>query len=177
MISRTGYLILGLLGEEPLTGYSIRKITLARFRFFWNESYGQIYPQLKKLSSEGYITASPDGDSRGSVRYALAAKGEKAFQEWLADPENQDQLRMESVLKIYMGAVSGFAGCGKAIQAFGEKSISALDELERMRAELAKDPDPFANHAKIGHMLDLGIRTYRAWAEWASETVLAKEAR
>jgi DNA-binding PadR family transcriptional regulator len=177
MISRTGYLILGLLIEGPLTGYLIRKITLARFRFFWNESYGQIYPQLKKLSAEGLVKAVEDGDARGSVRYALTAKGRKAFEAWLDQTENQDQLRLESILKIYMGAASRWPGCGSAIDAFGRKSASALAEMEKMREELESSPDPHSNHRNIARVLDLGIRTYRAWTEWAAENAAAKEVR
>ena len=176
MISRTGFLILGLLSEGPLTGYEIRKTTLARFRFFWNESYGQIYPQLKKLDADGFIRSELDGgNSRGSIHYSLRPKGRKALEAWLDEGDAQDQLRLESVLRIYLSAIMGLPSCAATIREFEMKSTSALADMERMRARLSSDQDPHGNHAKILSILDLGIRTYAAWAQWASETELSKE--
>lgn len=52
---QTEYVILGLLSESPLTGYQIKRIIDVRFHFFWNESYGQLYPALKSLNATGLI--------------------------------------------------------------------------------------------------------------------------
>ncbi len=41
---QTDYVILGLLAEQPLSGYQIKKIVDIRFGFFWSESFGQIFP-------------------------------------------------------------------------------------------------------------------------------------
>jgi PadR family transcriptional regulator AphA len=32
-----------------MSGYDIRKTVQESIRFFWSESYGQIYPALKRL--------------------------------------------------------------------------------------------------------------------------------
>ena len=52
---QTDYVILGLLAEQPLSGYQIKKIIDIRFSFFWSESFGQIFPALKSLASEGFV--------------------------------------------------------------------------------------------------------------------------
>lgn len=176
MVSKTGYLILGLLTEQPLTGYLIRKITLMRFRFFWSESFGQIYPQLKSLSAAGLIQAEKTAtEGRKQTSYSLTAEGKRVLEEWLADTQSQDQLRMESMLKIYMSAVSGSASCRGNIEEFRKKSGAARAAMEEMRQELESIPDPHRNHRKVISMLDLGISTYRVWESWASETDLLKE--
>lgn len=54
-MKKTRFVILGLLNEEPLSGYDIKKIIDIRMSFFWQESYGQIYPELAKLRKEGLI--------------------------------------------------------------------------------------------------------------------------
>ena len=54
-MKKTRFVILGLLNEEPLSGYDIKKIIDIRMSFFWQESYGQIYPELAKLKKEGLI--------------------------------------------------------------------------------------------------------------------------
>lgn len=53
--NKTKFVILGLLSEGDLTGYEIKKIIDIRFSFFWNESYGQLYPELKNLEQDDLI--------------------------------------------------------------------------------------------------------------------------
>jgi DNA-binding PadR family transcriptional regulator len=49
------YLILGLLAEQPITGYDIRKHVQAMLRAVTNASYGTLYPTLHKLLAEGVV--------------------------------------------------------------------------------------------------------------------------
>ena len=41
--------ILGLLLMHDASGYDIRKLAEGSIGHFWSESYGQIYPTLKRL--------------------------------------------------------------------------------------------------------------------------------
>ena len=43
--------ILGLLAVRPLSGYDIKAIVDRSTRFFWAASYGQIYPELRRLEA------------------------------------------------------------------------------------------------------------------------------
>ena len=54
--SRTKYAVLGMLNQGPKCGYEIKKELEKSSMFFWNESYGQIYPMLKKLVANGLST-------------------------------------------------------------------------------------------------------------------------
>ena len=75
--ARTRFLILGLLAEGPCSGYDIRRITLARFGFFWSESFGQIYPCLMRMEAEGLVEGK-GGALRGRVLWAITASGRQA---------------------------------------------------------------------------------------------------
>ena len=52
-LSPTARVILGLLAWNPRTGYEIKQITDRSTRFFWGASYGQIYPELRRLEAAG----------------------------------------------------------------------------------------------------------------------------
>ncbi len=172
MISKTGFLILGLLQEGPLSGYMIRKLTLARFRFFWSESFGQIYPQLKRLAAEGLIQAEAlptKKQGRRQAAFILTEKGKETLRQWLSDTESHDSLRLESILKIYTAAISGGNSCSANLEAFALRTSRALAELEAMKAGLAQAADPENNHQRIIALMDVGITTYRAWLAWASQ--------
>jgi len=48
--SPTGYVILGMLRNQPRSGYEIKQAVDNSTGFFWAASYGQIYPELRKLA-------------------------------------------------------------------------------------------------------------------------------
>jgi DNA-binding PadR family transcriptional regulator len=52
--------LLGLLTVEPMSGYDLGQVIRDSVGHFWNESYGQIYPNLKKLASEGFVSSKTE---------------------------------------------------------------------------------------------------------------------
>ena len=48
-LSPTAYVILGMLAWRPMSGYDVKAIVDRSTRFFWAASYGQIYPELRRL--------------------------------------------------------------------------------------------------------------------------------
>ncbi len=87
------------------TGYDVKQKIEISTRFFWGASYGQIYPELKRLERAGLVEAEPA--PRGGVKrtaYELTAEGERVLHDWLADPESQlFEMRDEALLKIFFG--------------------------------------------------------------------------
>lgn len=63
--SRTIYAILGFLTVKPMSGYDIKKAVEVSIANFWKESYGQIYPMLKRLAKEGLVEKT-DTEQGGS---------------------------------------------------------------------------------------------------------------
>ena len=55
-LSKTAYVILGMLRMGKRTGYEIKALVDRSTRFFWAASYGQIYPELKRLETAGWST-------------------------------------------------------------------------------------------------------------------------
>ena len=56
--------VLGLLAHSPRSGYDINRNVDRTIRHFWAASYGQIYPELRRLEVAGWIEGA-DG-SRGA---------------------------------------------------------------------------------------------------------------
>ena len=52
-LSATAKVILGMLAARPRSGYEIKQLVDNSARFFWAASYGQIYPELKRLEDAG----------------------------------------------------------------------------------------------------------------------------
>ena len=103
-LSPTARVILGLLRFEPRTGYDIKQVTDRSTRFFWGASYGQIYPELRRLEAAGLVDshAEPRGQVPRRV-YRLTEDGRRAFESWLAEPGDQYEVRDEGLLKLFFG--------------------------------------------------------------------------
>ncbi|MFL6178842.1 MAG: PadR family transcriptional regulator [Actinomycetes bacterium] len=92
MAKRSGVLefaVLGLLHESPMHGYQLRKRLAGQLGAFRALSYGSLYPCLKSMVLQGYITESTDpaepGNRRSKIVYQLTAEGKEHFQDLLGD--------------------------------------------------------------------------------------------
>ncbi len=87
------------------TGYDIKQKIEISTRFFWGASYGQIYPELKRLAAVGLVEA--EADPRGGLKrtaYRLTPAGERVLHDWLTDGGHQlFEMRDEALLKIFFG--------------------------------------------------------------------------
>jgi DNA-binding PadR family transcriptional regulator len=87
------------------TGYEIKQKIEISTRFFWGASYGQIYPELKRLAAAGLVEA--ESDPRGGLKrtaYRLTPAGEQVLHGWLTDQGHQlFEMRDEALLKIFFG--------------------------------------------------------------------------
>ena len=77
-LSPTARVILGLLNFEPRTGYDIKRVTDRSTRFFWGASYGQIYPELRRLEAAGLV------EQRRRKLAALRDEGMHHVPPWIA---------------------------------------------------------------------------------------------
>jgi DNA-binding PadR family transcriptional regulator len=101
----TPYVILGFLSQgEARSGYEIRKLIALTVGHFWNESFGQLYPELRRLTKLGWITTVADaGATRRRARYRLTPTGRRALSSWLAQPPKTERVRNELLLKVFFG--------------------------------------------------------------------------
>jgi DNA-binding PadR family transcriptional regulator len=161
-LSPTSRAILGMLGLGPMSGYEIKRFVDHSTRFFWAASYGQIYPELRRLSTAGLIegTDDPTGGRQKTV-YGLTAAGAEALRDWLAAPAEIQETRDESLLKIFF---SDFAGPKATISSLEAKHDHHSDLAGRLRAiegGAAKRPDSSPYLA-----LRYGIAFNEFAAEW-----------
>src|SRR3954464_14236257 len=88
-LSPTGYVVLGMLRLGVRSGYDIKQLVDKSTRFFWAASYGQIYPELKKLEAAGLITGAADPQGGRQRRaYELTERGEQVLDDWLKRPDD-----------------------------------------------------------------------------------------
>ena len=94
--------VLGLIASQPRSGYDIKRIVDRTIRHFWAASYGQIYPELKRLEEAGWI-AGDDVPNGGRARrvFRITDTGCEALNGWFAGLETRIELRDESLLRLF----------------------------------------------------------------------------
>jgi PadR family transcriptional regulator, regulatory protein AphA len=103
-LSPTARVILGLLAWRPRTGYEIKQVTDQSTRFFWGASYGQIYPELRRLEAAGLVESREEPRGRVPRRvYSLTKTGRSALDAWLEEADESYEVRDEGLLKLFFG--------------------------------------------------------------------------
>jgi DNA-binding PadR family transcriptional regulator len=182
-LNRTAYVILGMLSIVPNeSGYDIRKAVEGSVGYFWGESYGQIYPTLKRLAAEGLIV--PSGSSSAAKRrrqeYSLTDTGRACLREWLAVPFQNDPPRNEFLLKLFFGreAAPGVAvGHIRELQEKNRRMLASLLKIESLACTQSSEQNPHLRYWML--TLSLGIaltRTALEWGESALATLSSAEA-
>ena len=175
--SKTKYAILGLLSEKPLSGYDIKKLIDIRFKFFWNESYGQLYPELSRLMQSGEIEqecTAPAG--RDKMVYRITARGLQSLKKWLAEPTEKESVRLELLLKLYFSKHIDSEIMMRHLAEFREEHEQGLAMLNLFEQELTPIR-AYDNHEDILRVISFGQKTYRAYLEWCDETTNYLESR
>jgi PadR family transcriptional regulator AphA len=151
-LSRTSYVVLGMIKLGRRTGYEIKSLVDVSTRFFWAASYGQIYPELRRLE-EGRLIEGEDDPESGRRRraYTLTASGERALHDWLTASEPLvHELRDEGVLKFFFADAldpeeqaallrrmrEQYEGVGERLQAIKPGAQAARDERDEEFAYL-----------------------------------------
>jgi len=146
--SPTAYVILGMVSREPRSGYEIKALVDNTTRFFWAASYGQIYPELRRLSEAGLIEGvdAPRGERKRTV-YAITATGEAKLRAWLSEPPETVEMREEGLLKLFFSGVLPPEKAAATLLAMREHRIGVaarLRAIEPKAAEkLAEMDDPY----------------------------------
>jgi PadR family transcriptional regulator, regulatory protein AphA len=167
--------LLGLLSLGPMSGYDIRQLISRSIGHFWNESYGQIYPGLKRLAAAGLAEKKTERQKGRPDRhlYSLTTAGRKQLQEWLKLPVAEKEVpRNETLLKLFFGAHVSPSVSRTHVEAYLESHQRELQLYASMaktlRKEAANDPQlPFWLMT-----LNLGRHENAAMVKWCKETLI-----
>ncbi len=103
--NKTRFAVLAMLSLGPRSGYDVQQQIQRTLGHFWSESYGQIYPTLRKLQAEGLATARTVAKVGKPNRtlVSITPNGREALRDWLGRPPEPPPVRNEMLLKTFVG--------------------------------------------------------------------------
>lgn len=98
-------IILGFLSYGKMSGYDIKQAFSNSIGYFYDASFGAIYPALRKLEEEGYVTKQEiiQSGKPNKIVYSITEKGKEEFQRELQSPVMPPVLRSDMLVKIFFG--------------------------------------------------------------------------
>jgi PadR family transcriptional regulator AphA len=165
--------LLGLLTIEPMSGYDLGLTIRGSVGHFWNESYGQIYPNLKKLANDGFVRCKTQRQKGRPDRrlYTITKKGRERLKKWLAVPPQPEIPRNELLLKLFFGEQIPAEMLIEYVERMAEESHALLELLEQRESE-GIDKNQHHPGAPYWRMAaHYGQIEMRAHLQWAEETL------
>lgn len=169
------YGLLALLGREPMHGYQLRVEFERSTGVTWPLNIGQVYSTLSRLSRDGLVAETDEGEEPGKVVYRLTEAGRAELAAWFTTPvapaeHPRDELAIKVALALHTPGVDVLA----VLQAQRTATLRKLQEFTRLKAKA----DEAADEAWL-LVLDLMIFRAEAEARWLdhSETRLSRTPR
>jgi len=143
-LSPTAYVILGMVSREPRSGYEIKALVDNSTRFFWAASYGQIYPELKKLADAGLVEGAdaPTGERKRTV-YAITEAGEAALVDWLRQPPRTYEMRDEGLLKLFFAGALRREEAAEILRSMRDHHSGLGEKLRAIEPKALEKEDPY----------------------------------
>jgi DNA-binding PadR family transcriptional regulator len=98
------YFVLGLLQQQPMSGYDIKRLLERLKGLIGSSSFGHIYPTLHTLLEEGWVTVSVvTHENRPPKKiYTIKQEGRTALQEWLEQPFPSSPSQKALVMRLIL---------------------------------------------------------------------------
>ena len=155
-----------------MSGYDIRQVISQSIGYFWSESYGQIYPGLKRLAAAGLVSKKTERRNGSPDRnvYSLTAEGRRRLREWLTLPVAEVVPRNELLLKLFFGAHISPDISRRHVQAYLATCQKELQLYGALAKGLKKGvPDSQLPFCLI--TLNMGRHRCAAMVKWCKETL------
>ena len=175
-ISTLSLALMGLIAQQPQSGYDIRKTFATTPMGHFSSSQGAIYPALKRLEKGGWIAGKVDDATALRPRkvYGLTRAGRDVLKKHLRQPVTREDViwRLDDLL-LRFALMDGIAGRAATLQ-FLRSLIVELDSyVEHLHRYLGGAKAHMPASGRLA--MENGIEGYEMHAAWARRALAELE--
>jgi DNA-binding PadR family transcriptional regulator len=176
--SLLGYALLGLIHQQPMSGYDLRKVFTSTAMGSFSDSPGAIYPALSRLETRGLARGVIEDSSSLRKRriFKITPKGLAAFKAWLKKPvTREDVIRGLNDLMLRFAFMDGVLGSKHAVpflRAFADQLVAYIPSLQQYL-----DDQSSAMPLSARLAMECGIQEYAVRLQWAKTSITQYERR
>ena len=170
-LTALGYALLGLIHQQPRSGYGLRKVFATTPMGHYSGSPGAIYPCLGRLEKQGLIEGQVDRKKSLRPRkiFRLTHQGLEVLRQWLHQlPTRDDVVHRLDLLLLRFAFMTGLVDSAATIrflEALKTEGRAYLDYLRRVEDEIAQAP----LHGRLA--LQHGIQVFEAHRKWVERAL------
>lgn len=138
-------IILGFLNDGEMSGYDIKQFFSNSIGFFYDASFGAIYPALRKLEEEGLVTKQEiiQSGKPNKILYSITESGKEMFQTEMMTPIQPPIVRSDMLVKLFFAGKRTPEEQEKLFYACLQHQKDLLAHTAKSRAKLADGMDEF----------------------------------
>ncbi len=165
--------ILTFLVGSNYSGYDLNKRFEDAVSFFWKASHQQIYRDLAKMESLGWVECEtvPQQGKPDKKLYHITPLGQQELENWFELPCQPTQIREDLLVKVLAGDNIPRSTLIKHLtdrRNFHQSQLECFLEQEQHFLQLEHPED----RLKFSYFtLRRGIRYEREWVEWCDEVL------
>ncbi len=166
--SLLAYALLGLLHQQPRSGYDLRKIFANTPIGTFSDSPGAIYPALQRLEKRRLVSSRIHASSglRRRRLFRPTESGKRAFKAWQTRPIAEDDvIHRAEELMLRFSFMDETAGSADAVQFLSALARELAAYVPRLRVFLRAQAPRMPLSGKLA--LEHGIRAYETLLAWA----------
>jgi DNA-binding PadR family transcriptional regulator len=172
-------ILLGLL-RDPMSGYDLKKEFENGLAHIWSVNLSQIYPTLKNMMAEGWVTNETASSDLGPSRiiYQRTKAGEAKVIEWLKKGPLETNERFHHIAQTYFlyelkdnaQAIAFFQNHLAQLETW-QSTMEAINQFWRQGQDdsffKALPPEDFFPYLT----LDLGLRKNKSQIDWCNDCI------
>jgi DNA-binding PadR family transcriptional regulator len=136
------YIILGLLGARPMSGYDIKQAFDRALASYWNAGNSQIYTTLKNLSDAELVRSEVVVQKSRPNRkmYHLTPAGEAELERWLQEDVPERFSKDDFLTKLFFCGETSDEVALKHLLEHRDSLLKQLEHMEWARQQYATRP-------------------------------------
>jgi DNA-binding PadR family transcriptional regulator len=165
---------LGLLAQEPGSGYDLLKHFEKSMGNVWPATQSQLYGELNKLADVGMIEVSDIGP-RGRKEYRITEAGREELRRWVMNPQDDPPLRSPAQLRVFLLGEISPQDARDHVVAMAAHAEAEIERLEALRDSIDWTDGDSLFYGRAA--LEYGLRANAMEADWARWLAGAIDAR
>ena len=167
----SSYAILGLVSFAERSGYDLKRFAdISVKHFFWSPARSQIYAELRRLESLGFVAQREVEQKRRPDKrlYKITPEGREALQRWLVRPElGPEVLKSSLMLNLFFARLMPIESIIDQLERYREGLKGTIAEFEVTEGRIKDSEEYFFPYLT----LKCGIAREKASLAWAEEAL------
>jgi len=166
------------LMENGATGYELAKWFDEGLVYFWQASHQQIYAELAKMCTLGFITFKEQKQKGKPTKkiYSLCKAGKEELFDWMLRPTARPVYKDALLMKVFAGNLIPPERLLKEIKNYRDSYMESQAELEKINATVFKNLEQLPlNHQYMHLTLRNGMLQNNALLQWTEEVIVFLE--